>query len=452
MQQLDSWKISRNRKPLIIRGARQTGKTWLSKEFGRTRYSSMARIDLMNSERAKHFFDGDLNIPRILRNISLETNVPITTDTLIILDEIQECPRALTALKYFCEDAPEYHVIATGSYMGITRHEGDSYPVGKVNTLTLNPMSFIEYLYAIGQEMMAEAMTDHQSIADMDAMFHNKLRTYLKEYMVIGGMPAVVSDFAEHHDVVETRRLQRDILDDYDADFSKHAPLRMLERIRLVWSSLPTQLAKENRKFIYGTLRNGARARDFEESIQWLCDYGAAIRVPAVTAIRTPLAAYADTAAFKLFALDCGLLGALADLNPRTILDGDALFTEFKGAFTEQYVCQQLVAQQLQPYYWSAPRGRAEVDFVVDHPCTVLPIEVKAEENLHAKSLRTATEHFALAQAVRTSLSGYRNDGWVLNLPLWSIDTLRNLDIVPTSPTASTPSSPTPTSPNLHSS
>ncbi|MBT1162667.1 ATP-binding protein [Bifidobacterium sp. SO1] len=429
LHQLDTWKTSRNRKPLIIRGARQTGKTWLSQEFGKTRYTSVARIDLMNNERARHFFDGDLDVHRIVRNISLETGVRVTQDTLIILDEIQECPRALIALKYFCEDAPEYHVISTGSYMGITRHEGDSYPVGKVNTLTLHPLDFSEYLRAIGQDMMADMLADRDGIRDLDASFRDKLTAWLKEYMVVGGMPAAVADFADHHDFSEVRRLQRDILDDYDSDFSKHAPLRMLERIRMVWSSLPSQLAKENRKFIYGALRDGARARDFEESIQWLCDYGAAIRVPAVSAIRTPLSSYAEQTAFKLFAVDCGLLGALSGLNPKTILDGDALFTEFKGAFTEQYVCQQLVAQDLKPYYWSAPRGRSEVDFAVDHPDTALPIEVKAEENLHAKSLRTAVDHFALRKAVRTSLAGYRDEGWLLNLPLWSINSLRGLDI-----------------------
>lgn len=429
MKQLETWKTSRNRKPLIIRGARQTGKTWLSEEFGRTRYEAVARIDLMNNERARSFFDGDLDVSRILRNISLETGVPITADTLVLLDEIQECPRALTALKYFCEDARAYHVIATGSYMGIARHEDTSYPVGKVDTLTLRPMDFTEYLRAIGQGMMADAMSDGASIADLDSGFRDRLKDWLKEYMVVGGMPAVVADFAEHHDFNEARKLQREILDDYDGDFSKHAPLRILERIRMVWASLPSQLAKENRKFIYGALRPGARAREFEESIQWLRDYGAITKVPAVTAIRTPLAAYEDSAAFKLFAVDCGLLGALARLSPSTILEGEKLFTEFKGAFTEQYVCQQLVAQRLSPYYWSSPTGRAEVDFVVDHPDTVLPIEVKAQENLQAKSLRVAVGHFDLHKAVRTSLAGYRDNDWLLNVPLWAINRLAALPL-----------------------
>ncbi|WP_223847677.1 ATP-binding protein [Bifidobacterium callitrichos] len=432
MEQLDAWKSSRNRKPLLIRGARQTGKTWLSEEFGRTRYSSVARIDLMNNERARGFFEGDLDVRRILRNISLETGVPVTPDTLVLLDEIQECPRALTSLKYFCEDAREYHVIATGSYMGIARHRDSSYPVGKVDTITLRPMDFLEYLRAIGQGMTADAIrdgTEDGGIAQLDSVFRDRLCAWLKEYMVVGGMPAVVSDFAEHHDFAEARRLQREILDDYDSDFSKHAPLRMLERIRMVWASLPSQLAKENRKFIYGALRSGARARDFEESIQWLRDYGAIAKVSAVKAIRTPLASYEDPSAFKLFAVDCGLLGALARLNPAAILEGDALFTEFKGAFTEQYVCQQLIAQHLTPYYWASSTGRAEVDFAVDHPDTVLPIEVKAQENLQAKSLRVAANHFGLDRAVRTSLAGYRDEGWLLNLPLWAIGQLSNTDM-----------------------
>jgi predicted AAA+ superfamily ATPase len=424
MQQLVAWKSSRNRKPLLISGARQTGKSWLMNEFGSQYYERVARIDFTDNERMRALFDGDFDINRLVTGISIETGVAISAhNTLIILDEIQEAPRAITALKYFYEKNPEYHVVAAGSLLGIASHQDLSFPVGKVDSLTLYPLNFFEFLQAKGQDVLADLL----ATARLDAVapvFSDKLAGYLKEYLFVGGMPEVVADYVEHGDMVEVRRLQTNILNDYDRDFSKHAPLRILERLRTVWAAIPSQLAKENRRFVYGAVRQGARARDLEECIRWLVDYGVASKVPRVAAISMPPASYEDVGSFKLFTLDTGLLGALAGLDASSIIDGSAIFREFKGSITEQYVQQQLVSIGLQPFYWSAEASDAEVDFVVAVDAQVLPVEVKAEENHKAKSLRVACDKFKLQRAVRTSLSGYRDEGWLVNVPLWAIGAL----------------------------
>lgn len=426
-EKLIAWKESRNRKPLILRGARQTGKTWLLKELGTNAFDRLAYVDLSENVRARSFFDNDLDIDRIVLNLSIETRMRIEPgSTLIVLDEVQECPRALTSLKYFQQNAPEYHVAAAGSYLGVARHEGESYPVGKVTTIDLRPLDFLEFMDAVGEGMLADLLRS-EGPRGVDDAFSHRMQELLREYLFVGGMPEVVRDFAQAHDFDEVRRLQRQILADFDADFSKHAPTRILERMRLVWSSLPAQLAKENRKFVYGVLRPGARAREFEESIQWLRDYGAVTKIPRVKALRTPLAGYDDVAAFKLFCLDTGLMGALAGLPVEVLVNGSALFTEFKGAYTEQYVCQQLVAQGYDPRYWSAERSDAEVDFAVDGYPAPVPIEVKAAENLKAKSLKSARERFGLLLSVRTSLSPYRDEGELVNLPLWGVGCLRQV-------------------------
>ena len=418
---LVEWKSHRNRKPLLLKGARQTGKTWLIKDFGNREFDNLAYIDLLENPVARALFDADFDLERILSGIEVESGQAITPgNTLVAIDEVQESARALTCLKYFQQNMPELHVIAAGSYLGIAKHEGESFPVGKVDNLRLQPLSFDEFLGAVGQDGIARQLRK-SGAGGIDPAFSDKLEGLLKDYIFVGGMPEVVSDFAEHRDFAEARRLQNLVADAYDSDFSKHAPLRILERMRLVWKSLPSQLAKENRKFIYGTLRPGARAREFEESIQWLIDYGAVVKVPRVRALREPLSAYEDGSAFKLFCVDVGLLGALARLNDSMAIDGTAVFTEFKGALTEQYVCQQLVAQSLQPCYWSAERSDAEVDFATEGKLGPLPIEVKAAENLKAKSLKSARERFGLERCIRTSLSGYRDEGWLANVPLWGI-------------------------------
>lgn len=426
MNNLLRWKDSAHRKPLLLRGARQTGKTWATEKFGRTQYENVARIDFMRDGAAKRIFDQDLDPRRIVQYIAALTGTAIHPGkTLVIFDEVQECPRALTSLKYFCEEAPDLHVIATGSYMGIATHGDDSFPVGKVDLLTLHPLTFEEFLRNTGETMLADELAQGR-LDGLDSVFGPRLREALKLYMFTGGMPEAIVRYLETKDLNAVRDVQLAILDTYDADFSKHAPARLLERLRLTWRSIPAQLAKENRKFIYGLIRPGARAREFEECLQWLVDYGIITKVPCVSAIRKPLAGYAQLDTFKVYAVDTGLLGALADLDAAALVDGDRMFTEFKGSLTEQYVCQQLVGTGLTPYYWANPnpKGNAEVDFVATVNGDVIPIEVKATVNLRAKSLHVAVAKYDIEQAVRTSLSGYRDEGWLLNVPLWAIGEL----------------------------
>lgn len=424
MKQLDAWKVSRNRKPLLLSGARQTGKSWLLKEFGTTRYSSVALIDFTDNERMRTLFAGDYDIPRILSQLSIEAGVSIKAEeTLIIFDEIQEVPRALTALKYFYEKAPEHHIVAAGSLLGVALHEGVSFPVGKIDSLSLYPMSFIEFLMALGKVQLAEAI-ESADFALLEPLFKEELVSLLRSYYYVGGMPEVVADFVLHRDFFEARRLQKNILNDYDRDLSRHIPPRILERTRLVWSSIPSQLAKENKKFVYGAVRSGGRGKDFEESIQWLVDYGTVLKSPRLSSLHTPLKSYASASAFKLFVLDVGLLGALANLDAQAVLEGSTLFTEFKGALTEQYVAQQLLAQDVELYYWASDDSRVEIDFVLDQGKEAIPLEVKAEENLKSKSLISARDRFDIPLSIRTSLSGYRDEGWLLNIPLWAIGSI----------------------------
>lgn len=421
MHDLLEWKTRPDRKPLLIKGARQTGKTWLVEEFGRRRFGDVIKIDFMMSPELRNLFSEDLDPLRIIAQIELRAGRAIDpARTLLFLDEIQEAPRGLTALKYFCERARDYHVIATGSYMGLAAGRGaESFPVGKVEELTLRPLCFEEFLRAVAGEPIANALHD----VDMEALggVSDLLEERLRQYLLVGGMPESVACFAKTGDFNEARRLQLGILAAYDADFSKHAPARILERMRLVWRSLPGQLARENKKFVYGAVRGGGRARDFEESLQWLFDYGVAYKVGRVSALREPLSFYEDVSAFKLFCVDVGLLAAQAGLDVRAVLEGSSLFTEFKGALAEQYVCQELLHAGLRPVYWSAGSGKAETDFSVELASRVIPIEVKAGENLRSKSLGVACDKFGLERAVRTSLSGYRDEGWLVNVPLWAI-------------------------------
>lgn len=427
MNNLVAWKSNPNRKPLLLCGARQTGKTWLMEAFAKQEFRDFVKIDFMYDQSARALFEQNLDPKRILRQIELRSGHTIDPkNTLVIFDEIQEAPRGLTSLKYFCEQAREYHIIAAGSYMGIAmRREGESFPVGKVDQLTLRPLCFSEFVRATSGNPLADAL-ENGDMGDL-APLNDILVKCLKEYFVVGGMPEIVSAFQRQNDLMEARRLQQGILENYDADFGKHAPERILERMRLVWKSLPGQLARENKKFIYGAVRPGGRARDFEECLQWLADYGAIRKIPRVSALHVPLKSYEDLSAFKLFCIDVGLLGALADLQPSTILDGSKLFTEFKGALTEQYVEQELVHLGFSPVYWSSEKGTAETDFCIAHGGTVLPIEVKAGENLRSKSLRVACDKFDLDTVLRTSLSPYRNDGWLTNVPLWAIGQFEGL-------------------------
>ena len=429
INELVRWKASADRKPLLLYGARQVGKTWLLEDFGRREYERFVRVDFLKEVSLRAMFQRDFDVKRIVREIALRKNTAIDpANTLLILDEIQEAPGALTSLKYFREDMPDLHVAAAGSYMGVALHEGESFPVGKVDSLTLRPMGFLEFLGACGHESLAGAIRE-RDFAAIEHSARDLIEELLKSYFFVGGMPEAVLAFSQSGSFEEARDIQLQIASDYDGDFGKHAPARLLERMRLVWSSLPSQLARENKRFVYGAVRKGARAKDLEESIQWLRDYGVVQKIPRVTALRVPLAGYEDLSAFKLFCVDVGLLGALADLPVHAVVEGSRLLTEFKGSLTEQYVMQELLLLGAQPHYWSAENATSEVDFVVGIGGRVVPIEVKSTENLRARSLRVACEKFDIPKGVRTSLSGYRDDGWLVNIPLWAVSQLGEADL-----------------------
>lgn len=426
LEKLEKWKESKRRKPLIIEGARQVGKTWIMKEFGRLYYENTVYINFDSNSKMSELFSSDLDTKRLIMGLEIYSNQKIDPkNTLIIFDEVQEVPRALSSLKYFCEDAPQYHIVCAGSLLGIALHQGTSFPVGKVDFLKLYPLSFKEFLMALGKERFVDVLN-----AQDDAMMTAFKQTYidiLKQYYFVGGMPEVVESFVENQDFNEVRQIQKRILEAYEQDFSKHAPSTIVPKIRLLWNSIPSQLAKENKKFIYGLIREGARAKEYETAILWLSDCGLVHKVSRVNQAGIPLKAYEDLKAFKLFMVDVGLLGCMAGLHQSTLLSGNDLFVEFKGALTEQYVCQQLKTQDVQLYYYTNDRGSCEVDFIVDTHNQIIPLEVKAEVNLKAKSLKTYYEKFKPELCVRTSMADYKREKWVLNLPLYAIDHLVNL-------------------------
>lgn len=421
LEKLKQWKEKKNRKPLIIRGARQVGKTWLMKEFGRTCFRKMAYVNFDSNTRMRQVFEGDINIERLILAISAETGVSIDSqDTLLIFDEVQEVPKALTALKYFCEEAPEYAIVAAGSLLGVAMHKGTSFPVGKVDFMDLYPLSFREFLCALGEERFVEILDS--SDTDMVTMFKSKYIDRLREYYYVGGMPEVVQSYVDSKDFNQVREIQKNLLNYYQQDFSKHAEATLVPRLNLVWNSIPMQLAKENKKYIYGQVREGARAKDFELAIQWLMDCGLIHKVQRIKKPGLPLKAYLDLDAFKIYLLDIGLLMAMVDLDARVIIDGNRIFTEFKGALTEQYVLQQLIADLgVEAYYYSTEKSSGEIDFLLQGRSSILPLEVKAEENLRAKSLKAFCEKYHPACAVRTSMSDYREQEWMTNIPLYNI-------------------------------
>lgn len=422
IENLDKWKNSKNRKPLIIEGARQVGKTWIMKEFGKKSYNKTVYINFDSNVQMAELFSIDLNVERIIMGLELYAGHKINpSDTLIIFDEVQEVPKALSSLKYFYENAPEYHIVCAGSLLGIALHEGTSFPVGKVDFLKLYPLSFKEFLMAIGLERFAELLDKKDY--DMIKSFKQTYIDALKQYYYVGGMPEVVASFADEKDFNEARKIQKRILTAYEQDFSKHAPKEIVPKIRMLWNSIPSQLAKENKKFIYGLIREGARAKEYETAIMWLSDCGLVHKVSRINAPNIPLKAYEDLKAFKLFIVDVGLLGAMVGLNQRTLLNGNELFTEFKGALTEQYVMQQLaVNQDLGVYYYTNDRNTCEVDFIVDNGDNIIPLEVKAEINLKAKSLKTYREKFAPKISIRSSMADYSEEIGLTNLPLYAID------------------------------
>lgn len=413
------WKNDPNRKPLILQGARQVGKTWLMKEFGKNEFEQVVYLNFESSERLKSLFSTDFDIKRIISIIEIEVNHKIQSDkTLLIFDEIQEAEKGLTALKYFCEQAPQYYIVAAGSLLGVSLQKNTSFPVGKVDFLRMYPMSFFEFLENIGQSLLKEHL-EAKNWAILDT-FHEKLIAFLRLYYFIGGMPEAVANYIQFENISTVRTIQDKILMGYENDFAKYASIEIVPKIRLVWQHLISQLAKENRKFIYGQIKKGSRAKDFETAIAWLSDAGLILKVNCVEKPTIPLNAYANIDAFKLFLLDVGLLNAIAKIDPKILLEKNMILMEFKGAMTEQFVAQQLKINH-ELYYWSAPNATAEVDFLIQNQHEIIPIEVKAEENLKSKSLKVFVEKFKPSCTVRTSMSCFREQDWLTNIPLYGI-------------------------------
>ena len=425
LAELIFWKNSTSRKPLIISGARQVGKTWLMKEFGNSQYAQTVYVNFEKNKRLKSLFTDDFDIKRVIVALQAESGLTIQAkSTLLIFDEIQAVPEAITALKYFNEEAPEYHIVAAGSLLGVALHKGISFPVGKVVFMDLFPLNFLEFLDAIGEVALVEIL--QSSDWKLITAYKSKYIERLRQYYYVGGMPEAVLKFSENNNFNEVREIQKQILEAYEHDFSKHAPSDIVPRIRMIWNSIPRQLAKENRKFIYGIIKEGSRAKDYESALLWLIDCGQVHKVCRVTKPAMPLKAYEDRSAFKIFLVDIGLLAAMGDVDAKTLLEGSAIFTEFKGALTEQYVYQQLNnTNEYVIYYWSGERSTSEIDFLVQHNGLVVPIEVKAEENLQAKSLKVYLEKFTPSVSIRTSMSDFRKQGWLTNLPLYAISELK---------------------------
>ncbi len=421
MDKLLHWKDKDNRKPLVIMGARQVGKTWLMKEFGKTYYKKVAYISFYNNDRMDQVFKMDFDVERIIMNLNIESGTVITPgDTLIILDEIQNSLKALESLKYFCEEAPEYHIVVAGSLLGVAIHEGVSYPVGKVDLLDLYPLSFREFLCAMGENALSDVLaTRDYTIIDN---FSEKYLFWMKNYYYVGGMPGVVEEFRMHRDYNEVRQIQSDIIRQYEGDFGKHINAKTLPRIRMVWDSIPMQLAKENKKFFFGQIKKGARSSEYEIAIQWLIDCGLIHKVNRVNEPHMPLKAYKSMNAYKLFMLDVGLLGALSELAAESILEGNDIFVEFKGALTEQYVLQQLICDtEYTPYYFGTEKSTFEQDFLIQKGKDIIPIEVKAEGNIRSQSLKAYCDKYHPRKTVRFSTLNYVDQGWMVNIPLYAV-------------------------------
>lgn len=421
ISELEKWKHKKNRKPMVLMGARQVGKTWLMKTFGERNYKKVAYISFYNNQAIKNIFESDYDIKRILPYLNIEVGFSITPeDTLIIFDEIQNAPKAFESLKYFYEEAPEYHIIVAGSLLGVALHQGVSYPVGKVDLLNLYPLSFREFLYAMDEKSLADALItkDYNLINN----FSEKYIYHLKNYYFVGGMPEVVDSFRQNHDYNEVRNIQKNILSQYKGDFGKHASANEITKINMVWDSIPMQLAKENKKFFFGKIKEGARSSEFEIAIQWLTDSGLVHKVNRVTEPKLPLSAYKNFSIYKLFIVDIGLLCAMSELDAKTILDENNLFVEFKGALTEQYVLQQLICDtNYTPYYFGTDKATFEQDFLIQKENEIIPIEVKASTNVRSQSLKTFSEKYKPKLSVRFSLLPYCDQTWMINIPLFAV-------------------------------
>ena len=422
---LIAWKNSPNHMPLIIKGARQVGKTWLMQEFGKTQYEKVAYISFDSNPRLETLFQKDLNVKRLLDGLNIEVGFNITPkDTLIIFDEIQENPLALTSLKYFSENAPEYDIVAAGSLLGVAHHKGTGFPVGKVEYLSLYPLSFKEFLLAMNEDQILEIIDKNDF--DMQKVFKERIIDLLRRYCYVGGMPKAVLSFSEKQDYNLVRKIQKNILDDYEGDFSKHIPPEQVERTRLLWNAIPSQLVKENKKCVYGKIKQGARAKDFEIALNWLIDSGLVHKVSRVTEPNMPLKAYEDVSAYKLFLLDVGLLGAMNDLDSRSLLENDKLFNDYNGAVTEQYVLQEFkTIGDLPVFYWA--NNRAELDFLIQYKNNIIPVEAKATINLQAKSLKSFRQKYEPKISIRTSLADYEENTGLFNIPLYDIENVKEI-------------------------
>lgn len=427
-KELKRWKERPSRKPLLIQGARQVGKTWLMREFGWREYANTAYLSFTDLPESAAIFEPGYTVQGIVQGISLFTGQPVEAGrTLVILDEVQECERALNSLKFMRENAPEYHIMAAGSLLGVAvRARKMSFPVGQVDMLTLRPLNFEEFLMALGEGEVAQALSSVN--VGMMRVLHEKLVGRLKEYLYVGGMPEVVATYADSRDFTEVRRIQKQIIQGYERDFSKYTASKDVPRIHAVWNAIPQQLAKDNRKFVYKYLGEGARAREYEMAVEWLTICGLLHRVPRVSKPGIPLAGYESQSAFKLYSLDCGLLGAMSRLDARSLVEGNTVFEEFKGALTEQYVLQELLCGQDIPVaYWEAEGGTAEVDFVAQLGSLVVPVEVKAGLNLRARSLASYKQRYAPERGIRTSLAPWEKQDWLYNIPLYAISSAQSL-------------------------
>ncbi len=429
INQLKEWKNKKNHKPLILQGARQVGKTWLMKEFGETEFKKVIYINFEKDKDIADFFSKDLDVKRIIKNLEIKFEYTIIPqETLIILDEIQECSNALTALKYFYEDTPQYNIICAGSLLGIYLHLGVSFPVGKVEILYIYPLSFYEFLDALGQEQLCNVIKEQNYI--ILSSFENKINEFLKYYFYVGGMPEVVDDYVKNKDILNVRKIQRQILSNYERDFSKHVPKITFPKLKLLWESIPNQLAKEHKKFVYNYIKEGARAREYENAMAWLKDCGLVYKINAITKPEMPLKAYENIFNFKLFVLDIGLLSALTKLSVKILLEETSIFSEFKGALTEQYVLQQLKtlnSETIDIFYWSNENSTAEVDFIIQTDNYIIPMEAKAGLNLKAKSLKSYREQFKPQISIRTSLANYKKTDDLYDIPLYAIESIEKI-------------------------
>ena len=428
-QKLRNWKTSSRRKPLVLQGARQVGKTYLLLEFGKNEYPDTAYFNFEEDPGLKEYFQGTLKPEKIIQKLEIHRGKKIRPEeTLVFFDEIQESSGALNSLKYFCEQANNFHVVSAGSLLGVKVDHRHSFPVGKVNFLHLYPLTFLEFLAALEKGHLKNLIEGLNRFEPLDNPIHGELIDELRLYFVVGGMPEAVAHYAVHRDLQEIRVLQREILSAYMLDFAKHAPPSDVMKIAGVWEALPAQLARENKKFIFSAVKPGARAREYETAIQWLVDAGLAYKVRNVAKPNLPRASYADPGAFKLYTLDVGLLSAMTRLDPQTILQGDRLFTEFKGALTEDYVAQELTDSHHESlYYWTSP-GTAEVDFLLEFEGKIYPLEVKSGLSQKTRSLRVYDEIYRSQTLSRTSIMNLKKDGGIGNYPLYSVARFPRLD------------------------